>query len=321
MKVHKDMGSVVEHMALRHDKLGNGCAAFVYLIKKTTQQTSDRIRKELDKRSYQTFSRKLFSIYRYKISNPLSATKEIDQTDLNESQSPDRIVKGKGGSKFSSCIHYYKRDLSPVREMFPQCSIKTPYRQNFSNYEANMMSKDFKSSLLKSMGSGVKCIQSTDQNRRLSTYWNNQDILTQKHMTNHEMDLDQFLPGQLKQQDSSLDAKQLSKAGSGISCVLRGKQSKGLINFDKLPKRISLTFFDAQPTIVDDESEEREDQAEKQVFIIDEELVSNGETTAAAEIDLKLTKDNESNSMDNQLDLNVVVAADDIISMINISDQ
>lgn len=143
---------------MSHDKLGNGYAAFIYVIKKTNQQISDRIRKELDKRSYQTFSRKLFSIYRYKISTMQSASKELDQTDLSESQSPERIAKAKGGSKFSSCIHYYKRDLSPIREMFPTCSIKTPYRQNFSNYEANMMSKDFKSSLLKSMGSGVKCI-------------------------------------------------------------------------------------------------------------------------------------------------------------------
>ena len=75
-------------------------------------------------------------------------------------------------------MHYYKRDLSPVHETFPICSQKTPYRQNFSNYEVNMLSKDFKSNLLRSMGSGVKCITSTDQNRRLSTYYNKQEVCT-----------------------------------------------------------------------------------------------------------------------------------------------
>ena len=78
--------------------------------------------------------------------------------------------------------------------MFPTCSIKTPYRQNFSNYQANMMSKDFKSQLLKSLGAGVKCIQSTDQNRKLSTYYSKMEVCTQKHQSTKEMNLDQYLP-------------------------------------------------------------------------------------------------------------------------------
>ena len=35
LKVHKDMQCILEFMALSHDKLGNGCAAFQYVIKKT----------------------------------------------------------------------------------------------------------------------------------------------------------------------------------------------------------------------------------------------------------------------------------------------
>ena len=49
-----------------------------------------------------------------------------------------------------------------------------------------MLSKDFKSNLLKSMGSGVKCITSTDQNRRLSTYYNKQDILSTGSTSSHK---------------------------------------------------------------------------------------------------------------------------------------
>ena len=69
-------------------------------------------------------------------------------------------------------MHYYKRELSPIKENFPYGSYKSPYRQNFSNYDVNMMSKDFKDTLLKSMGGNVKCVQSTDNNRRILTYYN-----------------------------------------------------------------------------------------------------------------------------------------------------
>ena len=65
-----------------------------------------------------------------------------------------------------------------MRESYPQCNMRTPYRQNFSNYQVNMMSKDFKDSLLKSMGGSVKCVQSTDQNRKISTYYNTQEVCT-----------------------------------------------------------------------------------------------------------------------------------------------
>ena len=156
----------MESMANSHDKLRNGFAAYQFIIKKTNALNQERIRKELDKRASQTFSRKLFSIYRYRIANlrkPKSITEEVITSEQNESAEHAKPTKAiTGHTKFSSCIHYYKRDLSPVQEAFPHNNNKTPYRQNFSNYEVNMMSKDFKDSLLKSMGGNVKCIQSTD---------------------------------------------------------------------------------------------------------------------------------------------------------------
>ena len=95
-----------------------------------------------------------------------------DNIGDNDTAIDDTVVlKKEDFAKFNSCMHYYKRDLSPIKEAFTQCNIKTPYRQNFENYGANMMSKDFKSSLLKSLGSGVKCMSSINQNRRLSTYY------------------------------------------------------------------------------------------------------------------------------------------------------
>ena len=59
----------MEFMGTSHDKLGNGFAAYLYLNKRIVGQNQERIRKELDKRAFQTFSRKLFSIYRYKTAN------------------------------------------------------------------------------------------------------------------------------------------------------------------------------------------------------------------------------------------------------------
>lgn len=182
-KVHKESTCMMEFLANIHDKLGNGFAAYLYVMKKITAQISDRLRKDLEKRAYITVSRKLFSIYRFKIANvtksqlaPSATT--VQEEEQHSDQSCEQKPEAKQTTKFSSSIHYYKRDLSPIREHFPVCSIKTPYRQNFSNYDANMMSKDFKSSLLKSMGSGVKCIQSADQDRRLSTYYNQQEVCT-----------------------------------------------------------------------------------------------------------------------------------------------
>ena len=94
----------------------------------------------------------------HSIVSALTNNNEEEVNDYQYEQALEPNNSKENQTKFSSCIHYYKRDLSPIREAFPQCSIKTPYRQNFSNYELNMMSKDFKSSLLKTMGGSVKCI-------------------------------------------------------------------------------------------------------------------------------------------------------------------
>lgn len=48
---------------------------------------------------------------------------------------------------------------------------KTPYRQNFQVFELDMMSKNFKSQLLKSMGEGVRCLTSYCPNgSKITTY-------------------------------------------------------------------------------------------------------------------------------------------------------
>ena len=68
-KVHREMQDVMEFIAQMHDKLGNGFAALLHAFKKMNPQITDRVRKDLDKRAFQTVSRKLFSIYRFKITN------------------------------------------------------------------------------------------------------------------------------------------------------------------------------------------------------------------------------------------------------------
>ena len=56
---------------------------------------------------------------------------EQSEASLERTKDPSAINQAKEGSKknkFSSCIHYYKRDLSPMKEMYPHFSFKTPYR-------------------------------------------------------------------------------------------------------------------------------------------------------------------------------------------------
>lgn len=60
----------------------------------------------------------------------------------------------------NSCMHFYKRELSPVRESFVMHTVVTrgsPYKQNFYNYGVNIATADFKRTLLKGMGDNVKC--------------------------------------------------------------------------------------------------------------------------------------------------------------------
>ena len=54
-------------------------------------------------------------------------------------------------------MHFYKRDLSPVNELFSQCNEKTPFKPNFQNYQGSLMSKNFKDEILSNLGEGIRC--------------------------------------------------------------------------------------------------------------------------------------------------------------------
>ena len=59
-------------------------------------------------------------------------------------------------------MHFYKRDLTPVREQFVSHDVigKSPYSANFENYAVNITTSDFKNQLLKGMGDNTKCRKS-----------------------------------------------------------------------------------------------------------------------------------------------------------------
>ena len=196
------------------DKVGNGFAAMGFVMKKLNGKMKDEVAKELAKRGKCQQTRKLFSIYRYRTGHkeandietpsPLLRSGKLSLGSVNQDNIADNdpgvddtvdtvVAKKEDPTKFNSCMHYYKRDLSPIKEAFTQCNIKTPYRQNFENYGANMMSKDFKSSLLKSLGSGVKCLSSVNQNRRLSTYYKQIEIAA---LPIGQRDTKSFLPAE-----------------------------------------------------------------------------------------------------------------------------
>ena len=82
-------------------------------------------------------SRKLFSIYR---------SRQFDEQGTSCEE------------KYFTSMHYYKRDLTPVKEIFATCNEKTPYKSNFQDYEGSLISKGFKNDLLSSLGENVKCI-------------------------------------------------------------------------------------------------------------------------------------------------------------------
>ena len=63
-------------------------------------------------------------------------------------------------------MHFYKRELSPIRETFVMLKKGSPYKKNFEQYEVNIATKDFKRNLLNSMGENVKCVTSYTKNNR-----------------------------------------------------------------------------------------------------------------------------------------------------------
>lgn len=54
-------------------------------------------------------------------------------------------------------MHFYKRDLTPVKENFTLLNPKTPYRNSFEHYDIMSLGRTFKDNLTNSMGAGVKC--------------------------------------------------------------------------------------------------------------------------------------------------------------------
>jgi hypothetical protein len=75
-------------------------------------------------------------------------------------------------SKYMTNMHHYKRDLTPVKEIFAHTNDKTPYRDNFLDYEGSLLSSDFKHEILQSLGSRVRCqTQVSGKNRSIQTYF------------------------------------------------------------------------------------------------------------------------------------------------------
>ena len=93
--------------------------------------------------------RKLFSIYKYKISSSASSG-SMSKSSMNNKADDSPGLKFDhlaDEGKFTSCMHFYKRDLTPVKENFAAINPKTPYRQSFENYDINVLTKDFKAGL------------------------------------------------------------------------------------------------------------------------------------------------------------------------------
>jgi len=68
-------------------------------------------------------------------------------------------------------MHFYKRDLSPVRESFVMHNViakGSPYKQNFYNYGVNIATNDFKKTLLKGLGDNVDCVTSSSKGGKQS---------------------------------------------------------------------------------------------------------------------------------------------------------
>ena len=67
-------------------------------------------------------------------------------------------------------MHFYKRDLTPIKENFGCCNDRTPYKANFQNYEGALMGKSFKEELLNNLGGGIKCVSSSVSSKRFATF-------------------------------------------------------------------------------------------------------------------------------------------------------
>ena len=147
---------------------------------KIAKPACDKMQKECQRRNRQHNVRKLFSIYKFKISAQVAGSK----SSMTKSSSPSssnfsaestgvrfqELVDELGAGKYTSCMHFYKRDLTPVKENFASINPKTPYRQSFENYDINVLTKDFKAGLQSSLGSGVKCQSNAGSDKRITTF-------------------------------------------------------------------------------------------------------------------------------------------------------
>lgn len=80
-----------------------------------------KARADAERRNTVVHNRRLFSVYRYK-KVTMSAKVENQEVSVKD----DTI-----NSVLNSCMHCYKRDLSPVKENYPHLNPRTPYKQNF----------------------------------------------------------------------------------------------------------------------------------------------------------------------------------------------
>ena len=105
-------------------------------------------------------SKKLFSIFQ---SRHVERQREPDEKD-DEVETAAECT-----TSFSTSLHYYKRNLTPVKESFGLCNDKTPYQSNFQNYKGKLVSSNFRNEMVDSLNksyegsSRVKCI--TTDNR------------------------------------------------------------------------------------------------------------------------------------------------------------
>eukprot|EP00347_Sterkiella_histriomuscorum_P009800 403339843 len=144
------------------------------------QLPQDKFKKELEELFDQEVNvkkqKKLFSIYKSKQFkaqlegkfeenlNSDAAFQQRESTVLNQNER--KSVK----QHFQTSLHYYKRDLTPLRENYAMCSEKTPYKSNFQNYQGSLMSKGLKDGILNNLGDGVKCISSNTKNKSIQTF-------------------------------------------------------------------------------------------------------------------------------------------------------
>ena len=59
---------------------------------------------------------------------------------------------------FSTSMHYYKRDLSPIKENLNKGNPVSPYMNNLVQYQGNIVTQAFKNNMIRNLGSNSFCI-------------------------------------------------------------------------------------------------------------------------------------------------------------------